>query len=93
MLEDKFFKPLGLPKYRLAKSINVLAQRISNIVAGKQSLTVETDLRLCRLFALSEGWWLHLQGSYDTTIARRKIGKVLEKIMPLNDLDVDAKAR
>jgi antitoxin HigA-1 len=83
MLEEEFLKPLGLTKYRLAKSIDVPAQRIGDIVAGKRGITAETDLRLCPFFGLSEGWWLRLQGSYDTAIARRKIGKALEKIVPL----------
>ena len=86
MLEEEFLKPLGLTKYRLAKSIDVPAQRIGDIVAGKRGITAETDLRLCRFFGLSEGWWLRLQGSYDTAVARRKIGKALEKIVPLAEV-------
>jgi plasmid maintenance system antidote protein VapI len=31
MLEEEFFKHLGLTKYRLAKSINVPAQRIGEV--------------------------------------------------------------
>ncbi len=84
MLEVEFLKPLGLTKYRLAKSIDVPAQRIGDIVAGKRAITAETDLRLCRFFGLSEGWWLRLQGSYDTATARRKIGKALDKIVPFS---------
>ena len=83
MLQEEFMKPLGLTKYRLAKSIDVPPQRIGDIVAGKRGITAETDLRLCRFFGLSEGWWLRLQGSYDKAIARRKIGKAFKKIVPL----------
>jgi antitoxin HigA-1 len=86
MLDEEFLKPLGLTKYRLAKSIDVPAQRIGDIVAGKRGITAETDLRLCRFFGLSEGWWLRLQGNYDTAIARRKIGKALDKIVPLTEV-------
>jgi antitoxin HigA-1 len=86
MQEEEFLKPLGLTKYRLAKSINVPAQRIGDIVAGKRSITADTDLRLCRFFGLSEGWWLRLQGSHDTAIARRKMGKALERIVPLREV-------
>jgi antitoxin HigA-1 len=85
MLEEEFLKPLGLTKYRLAKSIGVPAQRIGDIVAGKRSVTADTDLRLCRFFGLSEGWWLRLQGMHDTALARRKMGKALEKIVPLRE--------
>lgn len=86
MLEEEFLKPLGLSKYRLAKSIGVPAQRIGEIVAGNRSITADTDLRFCRFFGLSDGWWLRLQASYDTALARRKLGKALEKIVPLKDV-------
>jgi addiction module HigA family antidote len=86
MLEEEFLKPLGLTKYRLAKSINVPAQRIGDIVAGKRGITADTDLRLCRFFGLSEGWWLRLQVSHDTALARRKMGKALNKIVPLKEV-------
>jgi addiction module HigA family antidote len=78
MLEEEFLKPLGVTKYRLAKDIGVPAQRIGDIVAGKRALTADTDLRLCRYFGLSEGWWLRGQVNYDTAIARETMGEALK---------------
>ena len=69
MLEEEFLKPLGLSKYRLAKDIGVPAQRIGEIVAGRRAVTADTDLRLCRYFGLSDGWWLRGQAAYDTALA------------------------
>jgi addiction module HigA family antidote len=80
MLEEEFLKPLGLSKYRLAKEIGVPAQRIGEIVAGKRSITADTDLRLCRYFGLSDGWWLRGQTNYDVAIARESMGETLAKI-------------
>ena len=80
MLDEEFLKPLGLTKYRLATDIGVPAQRIGDIVAGKRSITADTDLRLCRYFGLSDGWWLRGQASYDTAIARESMGEVLSRI-------------
>ena len=80
MLEQEFLKPLGLTKYRLAKDIGVPAQRIGDIVAGKRSITADTDLRLCRYFGLSDGWWLRGQVNYDTAIARESMGEALARI-------------
>jgi addiction module HigA family antidote len=80
MLEEEFLKPLGLSKYRLAKEIGVPAQRIGEIVAGKRSITADTDLRLCRYFGLSDGWWLRGQTNYDMAIARESMGETLAKI-------------
>jgi len=53
ILLEEFLKPMGLSQYRLAKEIGVPAQRISEIVGGKRSITADTDLRLCRFFGLS----------------------------------------
>ena len=86
MLAEEFLVPFGITKYRLAKSIGVPAQRIGDIVAGKRGITADTDLRLCRFFGLSDGWWLRLQASYDTAIAKRQMGKALQKIVPLRDV-------
>jgi antitoxin HigA-1 len=80
MLEEEFLKPLGLTKYRLAKDIGVPPQRIGDIVAGKRAVTADTDLRLCRYFGLSDGWWLRGQASYDTAIAKDAMKAELKKI-------------
>ena len=82
MLDEEFLKPLGLTKYRLAKDIGVPAQRIGDIVAGKRSITADTDLRLCKYFGLSDGWWLRGQANYDTAMAREVMGEELAKIIP-----------
>jgi antitoxin HigA-1 len=70
MLEEEFLKPLGLTKYRLAKDIGVPPQQIGDIVAGKRAITADTDLRLCKYFGLSEGWWLQGQAKRSKTIKR-----------------------
>ena len=80
MLEEEFLKPLGLSKYSLAKDIGVPAQRIGDIVAGKRGITADTDLRLCRYFGLSDGWWLRGQANYDTAVARETMGEALARI-------------
>ena len=83
MLEEKFLKPLSMTKYRLAKEIGAPPQRIGDIVAGKRSITVNTDLRLCRFFSLTDGWWLRLQAKYDTEMAKDGLAEVLKNIQPL----------
>jgi addiction module HigA family antidote len=82
MLVEEFLKPLEISNYRLAKEIGVPAQRIGDIVAGKRGISADTDLRLCRFFGLSDGWWLRLQADYDTRMAKAVLGKSLSKIKP-----------
>jgi antitoxin HigA-1 len=83
MLAEEFLNPIGMSKYRLAKSIGVPAQRIGDIIAGKRGITADTDLRLCRFFGLSDGWWLKLQAGHDTVLAKRGMAAELERIVPL----------
>lgn len=82
LLSEEFLKPMGLSQYRLAKEIGVPAQRIGDIVLGKRTITADTDLRLCRFFGLSNGYWLRAQASYDTEVAERALGPVIGKIRP-----------
>jgi antitoxin HigA-1 len=89
MLSEEFLKPLAMSKYRLAKEIGVPAQRIGEIIAGRRGITADTDLRLCRFFGLSDGWWLRLQADYDTQMARGTLAKVLARIKPWRASNVD----
>ena len=82
LLAEEFLKPMGITQYRLAKEVSVPAQRIGDIVAGKRSITADTDLRLCRFFGLSNGYWLRAQAAYDTEVAERTLGPKLVNIRP-----------
>ena len=80
VLDEEFLKPLGLTKYRLAKDIGVPPRRFGDVVAGKRAVTADTDLRLCRYFGLSDGWWLRGQASYDTAVAKESMREELARI-------------
>jgi addiction module HigA family antidote len=82
LLLEEFLKPLGISRYRLAKEIGVPAQRIGEIVMGKRAITADTDLRLCRFFGLSNGYWLRAQAAHDTEVAERLLAPKLMKIRP-----------
>ena len=82
VLLEEFLKPLAISQYRLAKEIGVPAQRIGEIVAGKRAITADTDLRLCRFFGLSNGYWLRAQAAYDTEVTEEVLSKTLDRIKP-----------
>lgn len=86
LLREEFLVPMGISKYRLAKEIGVPAQRIGDIVAGKRGITADTDLRLCRFFGLSNGYWLRAQATHDTEVAERTLARTLAKIRPWSGL-------
>jgi len=82
LLLEEFMIPMGVTAYRLAKEINVPAQRIGEIVKGRRSITADTDLRLCRFFELSDGYWLRAQVAHDIQVAQVEIAKTLKAIKP-----------
>ena len=82
LLKEEFLIPLGISQYRLAKETGIPAQRIGQIVLGRRSITADTDLRLCRFFGLTDGYWLRAQVAYDTELARRELEPELAKISP-----------
>jgi addiction module HigA family antidote len=82
LLLQEFLEPMGISRYRLAKEIGVPAQRIGEIVAGRRAITADTDLRLCRFFGLSNGYWLRAQAAHDTEVAEGALTKALARITP-----------
>ena len=84
LLRDEFLEPMGITQYRLAKETGIPAQRIGQIVLGRRAISADTDLRLCRFFGLSDGYWLRAQVAYDIEVSRRKLEPELKKIKPLS---------
>ena len=64
LLKEEFLVPMGISQYRLAKETGIPAQRIGQIVLGKRRVTADTDLRLCRYFGLTDGYWLRAQMAF-----------------------------
>ena len=82
ILKLEFLNEFGLSQNALAQAIKVPANRISHIVRGERSITADTDLRLCKFFRLSEGYFLRLQVAWELLEAKRVLVKEIEKIKP-----------
>ena len=66
-----FMAPLGISCNKLARDIDVPANRISEIVAGRRAITADTALRLSKYFDTSEEVWIGLQKDYELRVARQ----------------------
>ncbi|HEX4304267.1 MAG TPA: HigA family addiction module antitoxin [Rhizomicrobium sp.] len=82
ILRMEFLDEIGLSQNALAEAIAVPANRIHAIVKGTRAITADTDLRLCRYFGLSDGYFLRLQNAFDTMEARRAIAGQIARIKP-----------
>jgi len=82
ILKVEFLDEIGMSQNKLAEAIGVPGNRIHAIVNGTRDITADTDLRLCRFFGLSEGYFLRLQNAYDTLEAKRRVSAEIAKIRP-----------
>lgn len=82
-LQEEFLKPYKISQNKLSKAINVPQNRISEIINNKRRISIDTDLRLCKYFGLSEGYFVRIQDTFEMLRAKIAIGKQLEKITPL----------
>jgi len=79
VLREDFMKPLDLSQYRLAHDLGVTPIRISQIVNGQRSITVDTAMRLARYFGTSAAVWLRLQVQYDLEIAEGELSDRIKR--------------
>ncbi len=79
-------KEVGISVSEPARQINAPQNRISQIIAGKRSITGDTALRLGYWFRNSAEFWLNLQASYDFRMARQAVGKDIEALPVIPDI-------
>ena len=57
-----------------ARQINVPPNRVSQIIAGKRSITGDTALRFGHWFGMDPQFWLNLQSQFDLAVADGQVG-------------------
>lgn len=82
ILKHEFLEEIGMSQNALAKAIFVPPNRIHAIINGTRRITSDTDLRLCKFFRLSDGYFLRLQERYEMMEAKRRMKAVLARIKP-----------
>jgi antitoxin HigA-1 len=80
ILKEEFLNEIAISQNRPAHAIGVPGNRVHAIVNGACDVTADTDLRLCKFFGLSEGYFLRLQNAYDMLEAKRRIAGDVAKI-------------
>lgn len=69
----------GLTANALALKLRVPANRLTDIVRGRRSISAETALRLGRYFGTGAEFWINRQASYDLAMARQQLGAIVER--------------
>ena len=78
VLSEEFLTPLGISARALARDIGVPANRVTEILNGKRTITADTALRLANRFGVSAEFWMNLQSAHDLDKARRQLAGAAE---------------
>lgn len=81
ILSDEL-KEIAVSAAALARAIQVPANRVSQIIAGRRDITADTALRLGQYFGNSAEFWMNLQQIYELDLARAKSGRKIARIAP-----------
>ena len=84
VLREEFLVPLKMSAGALARACGRPRTRIERIASEQTSITADTALRLAKALGTTAQLWLNLQNDYDIQIARRDLGKILERIKVVN---------
>ena len=83
VLASEFLVPMNISQNALAKVLGIPQNRLSDIINGKRGVSADTDLRLCKYFGLTDGFFIGMQMDFERIAAKRKLQKELKKIIPL----------
>jgi addiction module HigA family antidote len=84
VLREEFLIPLKMTAGALAKACALPRTRVERIATEQSGITADTALRLAKALDTTAQLWLNLQNDYDIEIAKRDLGKVLDRIETVN---------
>jgi addiction module HigA family antidote len=83
VLLSDFIEPMGITRYRVAKSIDVQQRRIDEVCAGQRGISADTAVRLGLAFGADPQFWLNVQAQYDIEVIRRDQGAQHAEEVPM----------
>jgi addiction module HigA family antidote len=84
---------IGISAAELARLIAVPANRVSQIITGKRTITADTALRLAQYFGTSAEFWMNLQTMYELDLARQQTGDAIKHIPRRPKVEASASER
>ena len=71
---------LGITPTEFSRQIDVPPNRVSQIIAGKRSITGDTALRFGHWFGTDPQFWLNLQAQFDLLQADKETGEMIRHL-------------
>lgn len=75
----------GLSANAAALALRIPANRLTEIINGRRSISADTALRLARFFGTSAQMWMNLQTQYELQVAEDELTTKIEReVEPLS---------
>ena len=84
ILREEFMEPMELSAYGIAQAIHVPVSRIQDILHNRRKITIDTSLRLAKLFGVSDEYFINMQNDIDIRMQKRKLDLELQQIKTYN---------
>ena len=81
---------LGITPTEFSRQIDVPPNRVSQVIAGKRSITGDTALRFGHWFGADPQFWLNLQAQFDLAQADKESGEMIRHLPTRSSLSVQA---
>lgn len=90
ILQEDFLIPMNISAYKLAKETFIDQTRISEIIRGKRSISIDTALRFAKFFGTTPEFWINIQTQYDMEKKKEELAPVLIQIhtLDINNTDI-----
>jgi addiction module HigA family antidote len=83
ILQEEFAE-IGMSANAVALALRIPANRLTEIIKGKRSITADTAMRLARFFGTSAQLWMNLQSNYDLQVAEDRLAeRIKADVQPL----------
>lgn len=79
VLKDEL-EELGITPTEFSRQIEVPPNRVSQIIAGKRSITGDSALRFGHWFGTDPQFWLNLQSQFDLAQADKETGETIRHL-------------
>ena len=85
---EEIVEESGLTQQDFAKRLDTTPKTLSQLIRGKQGISIDIAMKLSRMIGTSVQYWLNLQNAYDTLIAEFKSNDELaEERLVFKNLD------
>jgi addiction module HigA family antidote len=83
IIREEFLEPYGVSVDDVANATTIPSWDLAAIIYGDKQISAENDLLLTKYFALSQGYFLRMQDTYNMRLAKQKLRKKLKEIIPV----------